>query len=117
MKTFLAGVGLALQFTSAVAAEKMTVAYATLGPALSPGWVTSDKGIWRKHGLDVDLVYLGGGLTLRACAFIREYPAFLWVRHSRLCRRDPRGEDCQARSYDEYARLLPNDFARHSQHR
>ena len=61
MKTFLAAVGLALQFTSAVAAEKMTVAYATLGPALSPGWVTSDKGIWRKHGLDVDLVYLGGG--------------------------------------------------------
>jgi ABC-type nitrate/sulfonate/bicarbonate transport system substrate-binding protein len=61
MKTFLAGVGLALQFTSAVAAEKMTVAYATLGPALSPGWVTSDEGIWRKHGLDVDLVYLGGG--------------------------------------------------------
>lgn len=61
MKTFLAGVGLALQFTSAVAAEKMTVAYATLGPALSPGWVTSDKGIWRKHGLDVELVYLGGG--------------------------------------------------------
>ena len=61
MKTFLAGIGLALQFTSAVAAEKMTVAYATLGPALSPGWVTSDKGIWRKHGLDVDLVYLGGG--------------------------------------------------------
>ena len=61
MKTFLTAVGLALQFTSAVAAEKMTVAYATLGPALSPGWVTSDKGIWRKHGLDVDLVYLGGG--------------------------------------------------------
>ena len=61
MKTFFAGVGLALQFTSAVAAKKMTVAYATLGQALSPGWVTSDKGIWRKHGLDVDLVYLGGG--------------------------------------------------------
>ena len=47
MKTFLAAVGLVLQFASAVAAEKMTVAYATLGPALSPGWVTSDKGIWR----------------------------------------------------------------------
>jgi NitT/TauT family transport system substrate-binding protein len=46
---------------AAEAAEKMTVAYATLGPALSPGWVTSEKGIWRKHGLDVDLVYLGGG--------------------------------------------------------
>ena len=61
MKIFLAAVGLVLQFVSSVAAEKMTVAYATLGPALSPGWVTSDKGIWRKHGLDVDLVYLGGG--------------------------------------------------------
>ncbi len=43
------------------AADKMTVAYATLGPALSPGWVTADKGIWKKHGLDVELVYLGGG--------------------------------------------------------
>jgi NitT/TauT family transport system substrate-binding protein len=43
------------------AADKMTVAYATLGPALSPGWVTSEKRIWRKYGLDVDLVYLGGG--------------------------------------------------------
>jgi len=43
------------------AADKITVAYATLGPALSPGWVTSEKRIWRKHGLDVDLVYLGGG--------------------------------------------------------
>ena len=43
------------------AADKMTLAYATLGPALSPGWVTSEKRIWRKHGLDVDLVYLGGG--------------------------------------------------------
>ena len=43
------------------AADKMVVAYATLGPALSPGWITAEKRIWRKHGLDVDLVYLGGG--------------------------------------------------------
>ena len=63
MKTLLFVVGLLVQLAVATstAAEKMTVAYATLGPALSPGWVTSDKGIWRKHGLDVDLVYLGGG--------------------------------------------------------
>jgi len=50
-----------LQASALQAADKMTVAYATLGPALSPGWVTSEKRIWRKHGLDVDLVYLGGG--------------------------------------------------------
>jgi len=42
-------------------ADKMTVTYATLGPALSPGWVTSEKRIWGKYGLDVELVYLGGG--------------------------------------------------------
>ena len=62
MKGLLFALGLLLQLAAAVeAADKMTVAYATLGPALSPGWVTSDKGIWKKYGLDVDLVYLGGG--------------------------------------------------------
>ena len=61
MKRFLLLTGLVMQLAAAEAADKMTVAYATLGPALSPGWVTSDKGIWKKHGLDVDLVYLGGG--------------------------------------------------------
>jgi NitT/TauT family transport system substrate-binding protein len=50
-----------LRGTTIEAADKMTVAYATLGPALSPGWVTSEKRVWQKHGLDVDLVYLGGG--------------------------------------------------------
>jgi NitT/TauT family transport system substrate-binding protein len=59
--TFLFFVALILYSSALYAADKMTVAYATLGPGLSPGWVTSDKGIWRKHGLDVDLVYLGGG--------------------------------------------------------
>jgi len=54
-------VAMVLYSSALQAADKMTGAYATLGPGLSPGWVTSDKGIWRKHGLDVDLVYLGGG--------------------------------------------------------
>jgi NitT/TauT family transport system substrate-binding protein len=54
-------VAMVLYSSALHAADKMTVAYATLGPGLSPGWVTSEKRIWRKHGLDVDLVYLGGG--------------------------------------------------------
>jgi NitT/TauT family transport system substrate-binding protein len=57
----LALVAILLRSPILEAADKMTVAYATLGPALSPGWVTSEKRIWQKHGLDVDLVYLGGG--------------------------------------------------------
>src|SRR5688500_10923583 len=62
MKAAVAVLLAMLLHTSTVeAADKMTVAYATLGPALSPGWVTSEKRIWQKHGLDVDLVYLGGG--------------------------------------------------------
>ncbi len=59
--TFLFFVALIFCSSTLHAADKMTVAYATLGPGLSPGWITADKGIWRKHGLDVDLVYLGGG--------------------------------------------------------
>ena len=39
----------------------MRVAYASFGPALSPSWVTAEKGFWKKHGLDVELIYLGGG--------------------------------------------------------
>ncbi len=41
MKRFLFLTGLLMQLAAAVeAADKMTVAYATLGPALSPGWVS-----------------------------------------------------------------------------
>ena len=62
MKQFLLCLMLGFFYSSALhAADKMTVAYATLGPALSPGWVTSEKRIWGKYGLDVELVYLGGG--------------------------------------------------------
>jgi hypothetical protein len=44
---FLFFVAMILCSSALHAADKMTVAYATLGPGLSPGWVTSDKGIWR----------------------------------------------------------------------
>ena len=43
------------------AADKMRVAFAALGSALSPSWVTAERGFWGKHGLDVELVYVGGG--------------------------------------------------------
>jgi NitT/TauT family transport system substrate-binding protein len=52
---------LLLSVTSESHAEKMRVAYASFGPALSPSWVTAEKGFWKKHGLDVELIYLGGG--------------------------------------------------------
>ena len=35
--------------------------YPSLATGFAPSWVTSDKGIWRKQGLDVELVFLRGG--------------------------------------------------------
>jgi len=32
-----------------------------LAAGFAPSWVTSDKGIWKKQGLDVELVFLRGG--------------------------------------------------------
>ena len=42
-------------------AETLRVAYPALAPGLSPSWVTAEKGIWQKHGIDVELILLSGG--------------------------------------------------------
>ena len=59
----LLSVGLALALTAAGsdAGEKIRVAYPALAPALSPAWVTAEARIWQKHGLDIELILLGGG--------------------------------------------------------
>src|SRR5713226_6638116 len=41
--------------------ELVRVGYPSLATGFAPSWVTSDKGIWKKQGLDVELVYLRGG--------------------------------------------------------
>lgn len=45
------------------AAERLRVGFPSLATALSPTWVTSKKGFWKKNGLDVELIYLSGGIT------------------------------------------------------
>jgi len=42
-------------------AEKLRVAYPTLGPGSTPSWVTHEMGFWKKSGLDVELILLSGG--------------------------------------------------------
>jgi len=44
-------------------AENFRVGYPSLATGFAASWVTSDKGVWRKHGLDVELIYLRGGST------------------------------------------------------
>jgi NitT/TauT family transport system substrate-binding protein len=43
------------------AAEVFRVGYPSLATGFAASWVTADKGIWKKHGLDVELIFLRGG--------------------------------------------------------
>jgi NitT/TauT family transport system substrate-binding protein len=50
--------------TSLQAAEKLRVGFPSLATALSPSWVAVKKGFWKKNGLDIELIYLSGGITI-----------------------------------------------------
>jgi ABC-type nitrate/sulfonate/bicarbonate transport system substrate-binding protein len=41
--------------------EKIRVAYPAIAPGSTPSWVTAEKGIWRKYGLDVEPILVSGG--------------------------------------------------------
>jgi NitT/TauT family transport system substrate-binding protein len=45
-------------------AEKLRVAYPTLGPGSTASWVTHEMGFWKKSGLDVELILLSGGARM-----------------------------------------------------
>jgi NitT/TauT family transport system substrate-binding protein len=45
-------------------AEKLRVAYPTLGPGSTPSWVTHEMAFWKKSGLDVELILLSGGARM-----------------------------------------------------
>jgi NitT/TauT family transport system substrate-binding protein len=42
-------------------ADIVRVGYPSLATGFAASWVTADKGIWKKHGLDVELIFLRGG--------------------------------------------------------
>jgi NitT/TauT family transport system substrate-binding protein len=42
-------------------AETFRVGFPSLATGFAPSWVTADRGIWKKQGLDVELIYLRGG--------------------------------------------------------
>ena len=43
------------------AAAPVRVAYSAISGAMGPLWVAHDMGIFSRHGLDVQLLYIGGG--------------------------------------------------------
>jgi NitT/TauT family transport system substrate-binding protein len=46
---------------SRAGAEAFRVGYPSLATGFAASWVTADKGIWKKYGLDVELIFLRGG--------------------------------------------------------
>lgn len=43
--------------------EKVTVAYSSISGNMAPLWITHERGFFRKHGLDVQLVFIESGTT------------------------------------------------------
>lgn len=41
--------------------ETIRIAYSAISGAMSPLWVAHDFGLFRRQGLDVQLLYIGGG--------------------------------------------------------
>ena len=42
-------------------AEPFRVGFPSLATGFAPSWVAAEKGIWKRHGLDVELIFLRGG--------------------------------------------------------
>src|SRR5437899_10548227 len=78
MKAVILAVSLFMQFSfcSVASAQltKLTVGSNTLSGSGLPAWMAKDAGIFRKNGLDVQIVYFRGG-TITAMALVaRETP-------------------------------------------
>lgn len=50
-----------LVWVSPLRGETVRIGYPSLATGFAPSWVTAETGIWKKQGLDVQLIYLRGG--------------------------------------------------------
>jgi NitT/TauT family transport system substrate-binding protein len=55
--------------------EKMNVGYSAQAGAFAPIWITHDAGLFRKHGLEVKLIFIPGGPTAAAAMLAGEVQA------------------------------------------
>jgi NitT/TauT family transport system substrate-binding protein len=58
---FLLTIIISLGSTYAVQAERVRIAYSAVGGVQLPLWIAQDKGLFKRQGLDTDLLYIGGG--------------------------------------------------------
>lgn len=59
-------------FAQAQPLTRMRVSYSSIGAASLPTWVGTDSGLFNKHGLDVSLIYIGGGPRAMATTIANE---------------------------------------------
>lgn len=55
-----------LSLSQAARAEKIQVGYSAISGSMLTPWAALEAGIFRKNGLDVDLIYIAGGTTAAA---------------------------------------------------
>lgn len=60
------------------AAEKVRIVYSAIGTSQSPLWIAHEARIFRKHGLDVDLLYVAGGSRAAQVILSGEVPVAMF---------------------------------------
>jgi NitT/TauT family transport system substrate-binding protein len=61
-----------------VRSEKLCVVYSAIGSSQSPLWIAHEAGIFKKHGLDVELLYAAGGSRAAQVILAGEAPAAMF---------------------------------------
>ena len=111
IRSYLVIVGLMVHVTPLWAAEVFRVGFPSLATGFAPSWVTADKGIWKKNGLDVELIYLRGG-SRTVSALIGGSVDFIlglgsWCHDGDSPRRKPDARRC----HHQYTWILDGDPA------
>ena len=60
-------------------AEKVRLVYSAIGSSQSPLWIGYEAGIFRKHGLDAELLYVGGGSRAAQVVLSGEVPIAMFT--------------------------------------
>lgn len=58
--------------------EKLRVVYSAIGSSQSPLWIAHEAGIFKKHGLDVELLYVAGGSRAAQVVLAGEAPVAMF---------------------------------------
>ncbi|MBM4299192.1 MAG: hypothetical protein FJ143_15760 [Deltaproteobacteria bacterium] len=58
--------------------EKLRVIYSAIGSSQSPLWIAHEGGIFKKHGLDVELLYVAGGSRAAQVVLAGEAPVAMF---------------------------------------